>query len=165
VVALVKGKPRPIWNLSVREVGASGHARLTTVGVTEEHPWRTSAGAWVETRDLSPGTRLVSAGGARVVVVSLKNTNHVEATYNFEVADFHTYFVGPEGLWVHNSCAPEKFAKQMAKRIEKALGKNARNKFHDAKVPGAGDRTKQELIDDAREIFGDYGVPIPPWLR
>jgi hypothetical protein len=26
--------------------------------------------------------------------------------YNIEVEDFHTYFVGELGLWVHNMCAP-----------------------------------------------------------
>lgn len=26
--------------------------------------------------------------------------------YNFEVEDFHTYFVGAHGVWVHNDCTP-----------------------------------------------------------
>jgi hypothetical protein len=30
----------------------------------------------------------------------------MQGTYNFEVADWHTYFVGDAGVWVHNSnCA------------------------------------------------------------
>ena len=28
----------------------------------------------------------------------------LETTYNFEVADFHTYYVGVNGLLVHNTC-------------------------------------------------------------
>ena len=28
----------------------------------------------------------------------------LETTYNFEVADFHTYYVGVNGLLVHNKC-------------------------------------------------------------
>ena len=28
--------------------------------------------------------------------------------YNFEVADYHTYFVGTNGVLVHNSCSPQK---------------------------------------------------------
>jgi hypothetical protein len=27
--------------------------------------------------------------------------------YNFEVEDFHTYYVGELGLWVHNKCEAE----------------------------------------------------------
>ena len=33
--------------------------------------------------------------------------NHVATTYNFAVADYHTYFVGPQGLWAHNMCADD----------------------------------------------------------
>ncbi len=29
------------------------------------------------------------------------------ATYNFEVEDFHTYYVGEEGILVHNACGDE----------------------------------------------------------
>lgn len=26
------------------------------------------------------------------------------AVYNLEVEDYHTYFVGEHGIWVHNTC-------------------------------------------------------------
>jgi hypothetical protein len=89
-------------------------------------------------------------------------------TFNLEVADFHTYFVGEDKIWVHNAgCGPasEKAALNIAKRIEQALGKQARRDFHDLKAPGEGDRTMHQLLEDARQIFEDHGVDPPKWLK
>jgi RHS repeat-associated protein len=61
--------------------------------------------------------------------------------------------------------ASEKYAKDIAKRIEKDLGKNARRKFHDAKDSGSGDRTKEELIEDAKDLYIEAGKSIPTWLQ
>jgi hypothetical protein len=61
--------------------------------------------------------------------------------------------------------ASEKLAQQMAKRIQKELGPEAREKFHDVKTSGAGDRTKSELIEDAIDQYRSAGKPTPSWLR
>jgi hypothetical protein len=53
--------------------------------------------------DLKPGMRVLRARGPPVTVVSVERTGVVEATFNLEVADWHTYFVGDAGVWVHNS--------------------------------------------------------------
>jgi len=41
-----------------------------------------------------------------VKVIGLHYTGKTETVYNFEVKDFHTYFVGNKngGMWVHNDC-------------------------------------------------------------
>ena len=61
--------------------------------------------------------------------------------------------------------ASEKTAKKMAERIEKDLGKNARRAFHDLK--DGGDRTMQELKQDAADIYEQYGngKEPPQWMR
>lgn len=53
----------------------------------------------------------------------------------------------------------------MAERIEKDLGKNARRAFHDLK--DGGDRTMQELKQDAADIYEQYGngKEPPQWMR
>lgn len=40
--------------------------------------------------------------GSRAHVESVKPTNRLQATYNFTVADFHTYFAGEQKALVHN---------------------------------------------------------------
>ena len=50
----------------------------------------------------------------------------------------------------------EGFAKSLARTIEKDLDKDARRKFRDLKRDGI-DRTKDELIEDAKSIYEEYG--------
>ncbi len=63
--------------------------------------------AFVPARDLQTGDTLTLADGGKASVVSLAQefapSRESFTTYNFEVADFHTYFAGPAGgVWVHN---------------------------------------------------------------
>ena len=53
----------------------------------------------------------------------------MERAYNFEVADFHTYFVGDEDIWFHN-CRPPNLTSDGAGR-SRALNEAKR----DAGVP------------------------------
>jgi hypothetical protein len=48
-------------------------------------------------------------GSEPAVVFSAIKTDRVALTYNLEVADFHSYFVGSSGVWVHNACAFTKY--------------------------------------------------------
>lgn len=59
--------------------------------------------------------------------------------------------------------ASEKTAKDMAKQIERDLGKNARRDFHDMK--SGGDRTLNELKEDARALYEEAGKTPPSWMR
>ncbi|MCZ8238882.1 MAG: polymorphic toxin-type HINT domain-containing protein [Leptospiraceae bacterium] len=68
------------------------------------HPfWVEGKRAWVEARDLKSGDRVLLSNGKEVAISGIRSYN-VEATkvYNFEVADNHTYFVGEDGVLVHN---------------------------------------------------------------
>ena len=61
--------------------------------------------------------------------------------------------------------ASEKTAKDIAKRIERDIGKDARRDFHDAKDSGAGDRTLGQLKQDARDVYTQAGKDVPTWLK
>jgi RHS repeat-associated protein len=104
ITALINGDEREIWEVIVETVDADGAARRETLGTTDEHPWRLVGGEWRETAELEPGDELVTADGDPAVVTSVRRTERVERTYNFEVEGFHTYFVGESGAWVHNAC-------------------------------------------------------------
>lgn len=62
---------------------------------------------------------LVLLDGLTITVDSVTSVTFVEpiTVYNFEVEDFHTYFVGNNGLLVHNHCNKKeiKQIKQVAK--------------------------------------------------
>ena len=62
---------------------------------------------WYAAVDLRAGDILVLVNGE---YVTLEKTQHeiLEApitVYNFEVEDYHTYYVGTDGVLVHNACA------------------------------------------------------------
>ena len=59
--------------------------------------------------------------------------------------------------------ASESTARDIAKQVERDLGKDARRKFHDMKE--GGDRTTEELKADARDLYGAAGKAVPRWLR
>lgn len=80
-----------------------------TIGATAEHPFYVDDKGWVEASDLVEGDQVVrydngdgQAGFLLVKSVVLEDAR--QDTYNFEVADTHTYFVGKLNAWVHNTC-------------------------------------------------------------
>ncbi len=61
---------------------------------------------WVEASALHAGMTIWFANGTKGTVEDISNEGLEEpvTVYNFEVADFHTYFVGESGVLVHNTC-------------------------------------------------------------
>lgn len=90
---------------------------------TPEHPFYTPCKGWIEAVSLRAGDILVLQSGRYVIVEKIQH-EILEApitVYNFEVADFHTYYVGDEGVLVHNMCAKKSDIKQIedvAKRMK-----------------------------------------------
>jgi len=76
---------------------------VETFDVTDDHPWRSIQGRWLTTLQLKSGAQIQTAHGPGVKVVSVVLTPRVTDTYNLEVGEFHTFFVGEEGVWVHNA--------------------------------------------------------------
>jgi RHS repeat-associated protein len=103
VAALIPGKERQIWDVTVAIKPTKGAPRTETIHTTEEHPFRTADGVWTPAAKLMAGAKVVTASGA-AIVVSVVETDRVVRTYNLEIEGFHTYFVGSDQVWVHNSC-------------------------------------------------------------
>ena len=61
-------------------------------------------GEWVASKDLKEGMQVLLANGkyATIEVVETEELDTFETTYNFEVEDDHTYFVGTASILVHN---------------------------------------------------------------
>ena len=49
------------------------------------------------------GSSIVTRAGPSVALVAA-TPGAAQTVYNFEVADYHTYFVGLGEVWVHNTC-------------------------------------------------------------
>jgi len=84
-------------------VDAQGHEEKYEV--TDNHPFNVDGLGWVDSINLKAGMKIPSYEGGYLTVVGISALNRKPVTYNFEVKDFHTYFVGEQGAWVHNQCS------------------------------------------------------------
>jgi len=93
--------------LEVTLVAEDGSREL--LGVTREHPFWVEGQGWTEAKDLVLGSRILSAQDTWLTTESVTELLSRTTVFNFEVADYHTYFVGTRQSWVHNaSYGPEK---------------------------------------------------------
>ena len=75
-----------------------------TIGTTANHPfWSVDRQEYVQASSLNQGERLRTFQGDTKRVVSKLPRPGPQAVYNLEVYGEHVYFVGEEGLLVHNS--------------------------------------------------------------
>jgi len=94
--------------------GADGEQTIrSTVG----HPYFVVGRGWTEARHLEVGDLLLAASGEMLEVRGLRVRSEHARHYNFEVEDWHTYFVSEKAeapsVFVHNAngrnCDPEAF--------------------------------------------------------
>ena len=106
---------KEVKQLFVHEVDTLYHVQIKgiTISNTEEHPY------WVEAKDLQVGDQVLLASGEKAAIenVTKEKLETPVKVYNFEVADWHTYFVADIGVLVHNVCTAK--AKTLAQNREK----------------------------------------------
>ena len=110
---------------------------------TPSHPFYSPVKGWTDAVRLRAGDILVLVNGEYVVVEKVQHEilESPVAVYNFQVADFHTYYVSGTGVLVHNSCTgmTNKEAAAAAKELgyTKVNGVTAHGKsvFTNAKAP------------------------------
>lgn len=73
---------------------------------TPEHPFFVKGKGWVKARALWIGAELLLCNGesARLIHKRTEQIKTGRSVYNFEVEQFHTYFVGISEILVHNDC-------------------------------------------------------------
>lgn len=100
-------RSRAVSAVVCEEGGEDGESELVCTG---SHPFYViGRGGFVPAEELRAGYELLLADGRTGEVVGVATEKALDATpfttYNFEVEDFHTYFVGEKGVWVHNACS------------------------------------------------------------
>ena len=92
----------------VRQVDKLVHIIINgeEIVTTDNHPFYVQGRGFIEAGNLLVGDKLVSVNGEDLIIEDY----HIELTddpvlvYNFQVEDFHTYYVGDCCVWVHNDC-------------------------------------------------------------
>ena len=106
---------------------------------TPLHPFYVVGVGFKHAKDLRLTDLLLTSQGncAKIQSIVVEKLSTPEVTYNFEVEDFHTYYVADAKILVHNSCAPEtKFSKDQKALVEliKENGKNQALSMDNAKT-------------------------------
>ena len=100
---------RPIGEIFIIEDQPLLRVQVTTdagkpevILATANHPFFVPDIGWVGAGFLAVGQPLQLASGHGAVVSALESLPGTHPVYNFEVEGFHTYYVGEQGVWVHN---------------------------------------------------------------
>ena len=119
------------------------------ISCTKEHPFYSPVKGWTSACQLHAGDILVTVNGAYVVVEQIQHEllESPVTVYNFEVEDFHTYYVSPNNILVHNLCKPQKIYRS----IKEAPNYNsnfvkAQNGFKKVKV------NNKQLLEELNQI-------------
>ena len=86
-----------VWELTLEKNGTRYRHE-----VTGSHPYYVVSAGWVEVAHLQLGAVLQAEGESTATVTAVRDTGQVLTTYNFEVADIHTYYVSAAKVLVHN---------------------------------------------------------------
>jgi RHS repeat-associated protein len=73
-----------------------------TIYTTDDHPFWVS-NSWKNASDLNVGDTLTYRNGQQKVLSYKERIDTTVTVYNFAVEEFHTYFVGENGVLVHNN--------------------------------------------------------------
>ena len=95
------------------------------IETTEEHPFYVEGRGWTEASSLKEGDEVRTADGSVAAVEATESIKLSEPVkvYNFEVEDFHTYYVSEQKVLVHNTCA------MTAKNVSVHVGKSGDTKY------------------------------------
>ena len=117
---------------------------------------------WVSACKLKSGDKVLLSDGKYGIIVSVRveELESPETTYNFEVADFHTYFVGENPVCVHNSGCGGKTPKSPEK-VKDSYIKQNKIDAHAVKKEILGNKSKDIAKYD---IFKDKANSNRIWL-
>ena len=102
VVDLLRNKTKKWVHLLFEFVDGS----TEKIVCTEGHPFYVNNLGWVKSIDLleNDSVLVYNDGIASLISKEVEELDEEEITYNFEVEDYHTYFVGENSILVHNDC-------------------------------------------------------------
>ena len=147
---------------AVKLVGAEGFEQ--SIEATDDHPFYVAGTGWKTTLELLAGDQIETDGYGAMAVASVVDQQRSDLTYNFAVADFHTYYVTERNILVHN-CGGNaaKGGKPGSYRPDRALPRDKHgNPIPDSDAPHTQLGTKRGRNGDytqARE-FDANGKPV-----
>ncbi len=130
VIGIHRSESPEVWRISY-DPDSDASTPDAVLTASAEHPlWVRELGSFVPACEIQAGQTLRLAEDSRPapvtsVVRQIAPEGRAFKLYNFSVADYHTYFAGDGGVWVHNLC-PEAL-KRIWNRFECIYDRNLKN--------------------------------------
>ena len=141
------------------------YTETEVIETTAIHPFYTEGG-WKDASELEEGDKILTKEQEKVEIKKVEYNYEPKKVFNFEVAYFHTYFVGQQKVLVHNAgkCLTElgkqalKKADDVTKQVVKKTKKVSKRLQYLGRTPGKASKT-------GREVFDRMKNEIPPTAR
>ena len=108
----------------VKETDTLMHLRIggEEIVTTENHPFYVDGEGWVTAGELTEEDYVLDSEGCRLQVEEkyVEKLEESVKVYNFEVEEFHTYYVGDAGILVHNKCWDDPPMKKQKRMVPQA---------------------------------------------
>ena len=138
---------KPVVETYINETTELTHIFVSgeEIVATPTHPFYCPVKGWTDAAHLRAGDILVLVNGEYVVVEKVQHEllESPVKVYNFQVADYHTYYVGTDGVLVHNRCGND-FKKYTPEKIADYLDTSV-NDFHRSIKPKILTEMRSEL--------------------
>ena len=123
---------------------------------TETHPFYVNHCGFVNAGELKVRDKLLDTNGNILLIekIEVDLTDKPTTVYNFQVKDFHTYYVGENCVWVHNAkYSPEKM--QKIKNRQKAGHEYEKNQHEQLKQKNstAEDQVRVKPMDEKGNVM------------
>ena len=169
VTQLIRNDHRDIYALVLLD--ASGKA--SRIEASDNHPFWVIGKGWLQTVELKRGMHMLGFDSRPVTVINLQAEQRSVPTYNFTVADFHTFFAGETPVLVHNASGPCDLTSNAARRqVMNQQGvptsqqpisqsRNDSGREYTYEVPAAGGGTK--LVSVQQQTMDRSHADQPHW--
>ena len=131
-----------------------------TIFATPEHPFYVADdindgsknGNWMSAGSLKTGLKITLVSGLLANVESAFAFDTLATVYNFEVENTHTYYVGTEGVLVHNQCVSKKQLLALTDEVPNSNNYLSRDQFftNAAKDSPNWDPELERIVDDIK---------------
>ena len=144
--------PKTVLETYIREVTTLVHLTVNgeEIVTTVDHPFYIKNQGFIKAGELIVGDELLDVNGNVLLVekFNVKLTGEPVKVYNFQVEDFHTYYVGENNILVHNAGKEYKIPKSRTGK-EKATDIPSRFKGERPYINESGKDFAKRLFDEA----------------
>ncbi len=130
------------------------------IDTTTNHPFYVIGKGWVAAGDLNKGDELYLESGDIAIVTGseFERFGKPIRVYNLEVADSHTYFVGDNGILIHNTCSEH--SQKLRENLEKDGRPVGQGQAAAHIVASGGEKGHWENAAKSRALLELFGIDV-----